>query len=65
LNGFTEADIGVTAAKDHFVRILPVRTRRSERQVYGYGGTSENFIVPAIWHTNVAHSTRLKGDGRL
>jgi hypothetical protein len=47
------------------VRILPVRNRCSERQVYGYGETSENFTAPAIWYTNVAHFIRLKGDGRL
>ena len=46
-------------------RISPVRTRCSERQLYGYGGTFENFIVTAIWHTNVPYFTQVKGDGRL
>jgi hypothetical protein len=56
---------GDTGKGQREVRTLPVRTRCSERQVYGCVGTSENLIVLAIWHTNVAHFTRLKGDGRL
>lgn len=45
-----EADNRIGDANRSFVRILPIRMGRSERQVYGYGygGAFENFIVPAI-----------------
>jgi len=39
---------GDTGKGQREVRTLPVRTRCSERQVYGCVGTSENLIVPAI-----------------